>query len=1124
MTLQPIGRRIRLPVTILGQAYSAMIDTGAEVSFIGKSVVEDCRRNQVPYTELKEQDGVLADGRTVPIDFTYELTVSLGPRRITAIFNGLEQLIEDVVFGMDILATQHFRLDLRTQQVWLGSEELLYRKENKKVALCSIQTAPLVMTDQEQNRLEQFLEEELPLFNAIEGTTPLITHEIRLLDSEPIKQRYRPINPKMQEIMNNEVDEMLATGVIEPAESPWSSPIVLVRKKDNKYRFCIDFQKVNEVSRKDAYPLPFINAILDKLRHARYISTIDLKNGYWQVPLAQASKPITAFTVPGRGLFQFRVMPFGLHSAAATFQRLVDRLIGQDLEPYCFAYLDDIIITGKSFEHHLALLKEVFRRLRQANLRLNPEKCQFGRKSLKYLGHLVTSEGIRTDPDKVSAIVDLAPPTNLRGLRRFLGMASWYRRYIEGFSKITAPLNRLLKKGQRWKWTPEQDQAFCRLKQCLTEAPVLTCPDFEKPFILQTDASDLGLGVALTQHVEGNDKVIAYASRSLTSCEKAYSTTEKECLAIVWGIEKMRPYLEGYHFTVLTDHQSLKWLRTLKSPSGRLARWQMSLQQYSFDVKYRKGALNKVADALSRDPATSDSDQLENRLRILRGHPKNQTPDETTGPPRGTLVGGSGRIPLTGRQLDTGPAEEEEDPLIRQLLLIETPIDCNWYHRKKQEVAGQPENHPDYCIKNDKLYRHFWDLTDFKENEMSDPWKLCVPKFERKAVLEENHDAPTAGHLGIARTAARIAARYYWPGMFREIAQYVRSCTSCQQHKPAQQQTPGKMQPSINQHPWETVSSDLVGPLPRSSKGNCYLVMFQDRFTKWVQCKAIRQASGKAVTRALYEEIITRFGCPKTVITDNGTQYTGGLFRKLLTEMGIKHRLTPPYTPQANPVERANKTMKTMIAQYCEQDQKKWDEHLPEFMFAVNTARHSSTGYSPAFLNFGREPEIPSVLVRDNSQPTPDTETTNDLPDHEEQAHVKTYVTRLDKMKEVFEFVRINLARAFTSQSHYYNLRRREWRCHVGDLVMKKEHHLSSAAKNFAAKLAPKYSGPYTVLRVISPVVYDLKSSSGKIVKHVHVKDLKAAHQLPVELPHHDPAPPGPDVPRANRDVPEDFE
>src|SRR3978361_263241 len=240
--------------------------------------------------------------------------------------------------------------------------------------------------------------------------------------------------------------------------------------------------------------------------------------------------------------------------------------------------------------------------------------------------------------------------------------------------------------------------------------------------------------------------------------------------------------------------------------------------------------------------------------------------------------------------------------------------------------------------------------------------------------------------------------------MFREIAQYVRSCTSCQQYKSAQQQTPGKMQPSINKLPWDTISSDLVGPLPRSSKGNSYLVMFQDRFTKWVQCKAIRQASGEPVTKALYEEVITRFGCLKTVIADNGTQYTGGLFRKLLTELGIKHRLTPPYTPQANPVERANKTMKTMIAQYCEQDQKKWDEHLPEFMFAVNTARHDSTGYSPAFLNYGREPEIPSVLKRTETEPTLEREQEEVTPEPEGEASAKTYATRLDKLNDIFEF------------------------------------------------------------------------------------------------------------------------
>jgi hypothetical protein len=254
----------------------------------------------------------------------------------------------------------------------------------------------------------------------------------------------------MQAVINEEVDRMLAEGIIEPSHSPWSSPVVIAKKKDGAPRFCINFKKINDVSRKDAYPLPFINAILDKLRRAKYISSIDLKQGYWQIPLTEDSKPITAFTVPGRGLFQFRVMPFGLHSAPATFQRLMDRILGPELEPYCFAYLDDIIILGETYEEHENNLLTVFKRLQAANLKINPDKCQFGRKSLKYLGHLVTSEGIRTDPDKFNAILELREPTNVRGVRRFLGVASWYRRFVPNFSQIAAPLNHLLKKGVRW--------------------------------------------------------------------------------------------------------------------------------------------------------------------------------------------------------------------------------------------------------------------------------------------------------------------------------------------------------------------------------------------------------------------------------------------------------------------------------------------------------------------------------------------------------------------------------------------------------------------------------------------------------------------------------------------------
>lgn len=448
----------------------------------------------------------------------------------------------------------------------------------------------------------------------------------------------------------------------------------------------------------------------------------------------------------------------------------------------------------------------------------------------------------------------------------------------------------------------------------------------------------------------------------------------------------------------------------------------MFLQQYDFDIKYRKGVLNKVADALSRE----------------------QGPRDTT---------------------------EDTEPL----LAITEDDYCPWYRRRYTEVETAPETVPEYCIRDGRLYRHMWHSSGPADD--NERWKLCVPKPLRPAIMRENHDDPTVGHLGIAKTTARIARNYYWPGMFRDVAKYVRRCQSCLEFKVSQQGTPGRMQPSPNEKPWATVCTDLVGPLPRSSKGNTYHAVFQDRFTKWVQCRPIRKPTAAVITKALYEEIIVRFGCPDTVISDNGAQYTSRHFRSFLTEMGIRHRLTPPYTPQANPVERTNKTLKTMIAQFCDQNQKKWDAHLPELAFALNTVRHDSTGFSPAYLNYGRELEIPKAVYRQ--------------PEGRPSEPSVNHSDRLRRLENAYELVRVNLARAFTTQSHGYNLRRREWRCHIGDRVMKREFPLSSAEKSLNAKLAPKFSGPHTVTKVISPVVYELTTDSGSKIRRVHVKDLK---------------------------------
>ncbi|XP_025264171.1 uncharacterized protein LOC112637817 [Camponotus floridanus] len=676
------------------------------------------------------------------------------------------------------------------------------KKIIRKILRCNAARGLAVQTAREKEELQQFLEKELKLFKEVHGATNKVEHDIRLRNTTPLKQRYRPRNPAMQAIINEEVGKMLADDIIEPSHSPWSSPIVLVKKKDGKHRFCIDFRKVNDAMHKDAYPLPQIPATLDKLRGARYLSTLDLKNGYWQVPLTPDSRPITAFTVPGMGLFQFKVMPFGLHSAPATFQRLLDKVLGPNLEPHVFVYLDDIIVISETFNEHLELLTETFRRLREARLKLNPDKCKFCVDQLRYLWDTLS-------------IATCGTHCRPRGNKNRFGkrMASWYRHFIANFSTITAPLTALTRKNARWVWGPEQSKAFSTIKNRLNSAPVLTCPDFSQRFYLQTDASTSGLGAVLTQQYEEGERVVAYASRTLNIAEKNYSATELECLAVVWGIRRMKNYLEGYAFTRTRYHA----------------------------------------------PTVSTAKKA-NR--------------------------------------------------------------CQWYDRIREETLREPGKRPEYKIKEGKLYRHILHSLDFKERSSDEQWKICIPTPVRKAVIHQYHDEPTAGHLGIAKTIARIAERHYWPGMFRDIAKYVRRCETCQSFKAAQQRPAGKLHAMEVKRPWEQVSIDLIGPLPRSKKGHTWLLVMQDRFSKWVELTSLRKATADAVTQAVTNNIILRHGRPEIILSDNGTQLRSKQLENRLKECNIRHVITSAYAPHCNPVERTNRTIKTMVAQFAGADQK----------------------------------------------------------------------------------------------------------------------------------------------------------------------------------------------------------
>ncbi|XP_065356057.1 uncharacterized protein LOC135950441 [Calliphora vicina] len=396
------------------------------------------------------------------------------------------------------------------------------------------------------------------------GRTTLITHEIDVGDSKPIKQRFYPVSPAVEKLMYKEIDRMLELGVIEESTSAWSSPMRLV-VKPNKIRLCLDARKLNNVTKKDAYPLPNIEGIFSRLPKANLISKLDLKDAYWQIGLADQSKALTAFTVPGRPLYQFVVMPFGLCTAPQTMCRLMDQLIPPDLRHCVFGYLDDLVIVSEDFQSHLTTLVKIADQFRRANLTLNIAKSAFCVTQVKYLGFVIGNGGIQTDPEKVEAIIKWPTPKNIKQVRGFLGIAGWYRRFIENFSTEVHPITETLSTKRKFNWTTEAQKSFEKIKFLLTTTPVLSNPDFTRKFYLHCDASDYGIGAVLVQLDDnGSEKPVAYMSKKLNTAQRNYSVTERECLAAIEAIKKFRCYLELQEFEVITDHSSLVWL--MKQP------------------------------------------------------------------------------------------------------------------------------------------------------------------------------------------------------------------------------------------------------------------------------------------------------------------------------------------------------------------------------------------------------------------------------------------------------------------------------------------------------------------------------------------------------------------------------
>lgn len=868
------------------------------------------------------------------------------------------------------------------------------------------------------------------------GSSDVIKHKIDTQGEMPIRQRPYRATPKQKEEINRQVSDMLKAEIIRPSNSPWAAPVILVEKKTGDQRFCVDYRKLNKVTKKDSYPLPRIDETLDSLYGMKYFTTLDLLAGYWQIELDEEAKEKTAF-ITGNELYEFNRMPFGLCNAPATFQRLMNRVLRTVLGKKALVYLDDVIVYSDSLENHLTNLEEVLDLVRKAGLKIKISKCKFVKKSVEFLGHIISESGISPDPSKIESIKNYQRPQSIEDIRSFLGLAGYYRRFIPHFGTIAQPLTKKTHKelaNKLFEWTSEDQKAFDTLRTCLITPPILAYPDFSQEFLLFTDASNYGVGAVLSQVQDKKEVVIAYASRQLKKPEINYATIEKEALAVIFAIKQFRHYLSDTHFTVISDHRPLQWLENQKDHSGRLGRWAILLSNLNYKIVYRPGRIHQNADCLSRLKVSAISIGKEN-TNIC----KEQANDWLCTQIRNYLE--------TGVLLDKN-------------LATKLPI---W--AKEIEFFNVIEN---------ILYRFEPSTKNSRRNEVTQ--QLVLPLTLRPNVLKSLHDDPSAGHLAFLRTYLRVKSNYYWPSMKRDIKNYCETCITCAAN------TKNRHRVFLYPHeaanaPFEVIGIDFVGPIrPMSTAGNSHILVITDYFSKWVEAVALPNQLATTTADALYKTVIQRHGPPKVIISDRGTNFTSKLFQYFCEKFKIDHRLTTAYNPASNgETERYNRTLASMLRKLLKDGQHQdWEELLGDVCFAYRNSVHSSTLETPYYLVHGRDP---NVAINQYLQAVP-----------EKVISQSDYLERLsERLRFSFAKAKEENEKARRRQKEQYDKRAKALEYKIGDKVLL---DVRVVANGDSKKFTSKFKGPYRVIRVFKNFTVDIADNSYKIQK-VHMNRLK---------------------------------
>ncbi|CAF1949063.1 unnamed protein product [Rotaria magnacalcarata] len=950
--------------------------------------------------------------------------------------------------------------------------------------------------DQQQlKELLNVLKKHHSLFDASKTTIAQtsMSHLICTGDNPPTTSKPYLQTIEKQNATYDTIQQMLKNKQIRASHSQFSAPVLLIKKRDGSYRFIVDYRKLNNITIQDNYPLPNLEQTIQIVGGCQHYTKLDLRSGYFQIPIHEDDKHKTAF-ITVHGLYQFNVLAQGLKNSPPSFQRTMSNLLSP-CKKFCLVYLDDILIFSNSFTQHVVHLNQVLAILNKHKFQLNPQKCELARTMINYLGHTISAERMEPLQERIEKILAIPQPHSLNQANAFIGAIGWYRKFINNYAKIAAPIlavtNLTKKNKHKFKWDTPQKDAFNELKIMITSKPLfLTYPDPHAPLILSTDASDYCIGGVLYQETNGERKNIYFHSQMLPKLQRKWPTIEKEALAIYYCVIRMKLYLLGREFIIQTDHCPLRDMHQKPSNNRRVDRISLILQQCNIkEIRHVSGKCNCIADYLSRYPrqVEDDDDFFDPDFGYVPTIPSETTNKKASN----NVVHSSSTIGAvitraqakakvlstssnhsnittnTAPLLDDQPHQEEGHEF-DVLGIVAAQKQDKLYQEKTLEIKNNITK-CSYVLDNEILCKVIKNGDIIKK-------LMYVPSSMLQQLLKAYHDSSWAAHFGCRRTYFKLKDKYWWPNMKISIRNYIKSCMPCQKFNIDRRKPvglPHPIEPPLG--PFQLIGIDFSGPFPITPQGNKYVLAITDYFTKWVIAIPLVNQTAQTTAEILYEYYICNYGVPNTILSDQGPHFNNQLITAFTKILGCHHIKATPYHPQTNGViESFNSAFERQIAKLTDQCINDWDIHLKSIVFAYNTGQYATTKFSPYELQFGRKPKLPPEKP----------------PSYYEFSKPNDYFKFLQQtIQRYHNQARNNMTINQSNYKQIYDKNRLDIHYNPGDFVLKR-------LSIFPTKLSARYSNPMIVIKQQHPT-YWIQDSDDKKIFQVRVSQLHTCNISP---------------------------